>query len=352
MRKLIYLTAVLLLMGLVFDVHAQMNQRDIKRNNLRMMNYRGRKKGFNKENRYNQIGITLNAMNYYGDLSPKPGWLSTDLGFTRPAIGVSFSHRFGPRYTLTSAFMYGSLQGADAESANQNDSQNGVFRYQRNLSFRNRIKELSVVAVFDLFENHSTYISRVRWTPFAYSGVAVFHHNPEAKVPETGLDGTPFPNAGQWVSLSEIGTEGQHATLQEGDVNFGVKPYKNFQIAIPFGIGVRFRLNEVMDLSAEFGFRYLFTDYIDDVSRNYVDLGVFGSNELAKALSYRGNEIGPGNTTTYIGRDGNSYDVIPGYGQESLHNNRGNKDDKDIYTVTTIRLTYVMGTTFNRAKFR
>lgn len=353
MRKLVVLTtALLLLTGLVFDLHAQMNRRDIKRNNLRMMTYRGKKKGFSKENRYNTIGITLNAMNYYGDLSPKPGRISTDLGFTRPAVGISFSHRFGPRYSLQGAFMYGSLQGSDAESADQNDSENGVFRYQRNLSFRNRIKELSVVAVFDLYENHSTYISRVRWTPFAYAGLAVFHHNPQAKVPETSLNGTPFPNAGEWVSLSDLGTEGQHATLDANDANYGIKPYQNIQLAIPFGVGVRFRLNEVMDFSAEFGFRYLFTDYIDDVSRNYVDLGVFGSNELAKALSYRGNEVAPSNTVTYIGRDGNSYSVIPGYGQEYVENVRGNKNDKDIYTVLTLRLTYVIGETFNRAKFR
>ena len=73
--------------------------------------------------------------------------------------------------------------------------------------------------------------------------------------------------------------------------NHGIKSYKKFQVAIPFGIGARFRLNEMLDLSAELGFRYLFTDYIDDVSKNYVDLGVFGNDELAKAMSYRTNEV-------------------------------------------------------------
>jgi hypothetical protein len=166
------------------------------------------------------------------------------------------------------------------------------------------------------------------------------------------LNGNPFPNAGDWVDLQPLGTEGQNANLLESDVNHGIKEYKNIQFAIPFGIGARFRLNEVLDFSVEFGFRYLFTDYIDDVSQNYVDLGVFGSNELAKALSYRGNEINPTNTFTYTGRDGNSYNVIPGYGHESPDNWRGHKDDKDIYTVTTLRISYIVGKTFNRAKFR
>ena len=70
------------------------------------------------------------------------------------------------------------------------------------------------------------------------------------------------------------------------------------------GIGARFRINEVLDFSAEIGFRYLFTDYIDDVSGNYVDLGVFNT-ELAKAMSYRSSEVATP-TATYVGRDGNT----------------------------------------------
>lgn len=350
MRKLFYFLVLLFMVGSVGDLQAQMSRRKIKKNNKQMMTFRGKKHGFAKEKKYNTLSLTANAMNYYGDLSPKPGQLSTDIGFTKPAVGLSFSHRFGPRYSLTGSFMYGSLKGSD-ESADRNDSENGVFRYQRNLSFRNRVKELSIVASFDLFENQSLYISRVSWTPFAYVGVAVFHHNPQAQVPDTDINGIPFANAGEWVDLEPLGTEGQHATLQADDVNHGIKEYKNIQMAIPFGIGARFRLNELMDISVEFGLRYLFTDYMDDVSKNYVDLGVFGNNELAKAMSYRGNELNPTNTTTYIGRDGNSYTVIPGYGQEFPSNNRGDKS-KDIYTVTTLRISYIIGKTLSRAKFR
>lgn len=355
MRKVLVVFLSVILMGLMSEeAMGQLNRNQIRKNNKRLMSYRGKKFGFGKEKRYNTIGISLNALNYYGDLAPTPKKISTDLGFTRPAVGLSWSHRFGPRYTLTAAFMYGTLRGADAESADQNDADNGVYRYQRNLSFRNRIKELSVVAMFDLFENQSTYISRVKWTPFAFAGLAVFHHNPQAQVPQFQLDGTtPFPNAGQWVDLQPIGTEGQHADLLDTDVNHGIEPYKRIQLAIPFGIGARFRLNEVMDLSVEMGFRYVFTDYLDDVSQNYVDLGVFGNDELAKALSYRTNEIPNVNLTrSYVGRDGTTYNVIAGYGEESRDNVRGKKNDKDTYTVISLRLTYIMGKTFHRAKFR
>lgn len=363
MRKIYYLIVVAVLCSSGFESYCQLNRKNIKKNNRRIASYRGKKTNFGKDKIYNAIGFSLSALNYYGDLAPKPGALSTDISFTRPALGFSFSHRFGPRYTLTSSFMYGTLTGSDSESADKGDTDNGVYRYQRNLSFRNRIKELSVVASFDLFENMSTYISRVKWTPYAYVGIAVLHHNPQAQVPDTQVDGvTPFANAGEWVALKPLGTEGQNAALLSTDANAGINSYKLIQPAIPFGIGVRFRVNEVIDLAGEFGVRYLFTDYIDDVSRNYVDLGVFEGDEVAKAMSYRTFELPEFNPATsgalhtYTGRDNQQYSVLAGYGEEfnveGSTNLRGNKNDRDIYTAFTIRATYILGKTFHRAKFR
>ena len=352
MRRLFYFFVVI---GLLMSVesYGQLNRKSIKKNNRRISNFRGKKFHFGKEKVYNALGVSLNALNYYGDLAPRPSKISTDIGFTRPGLGVSFAHRFGPRYTLTATFFYSTLRGADTDSADPDDTSNGIFRYNRNLSFRSRIKELSVVAAFDLFPNQATYISRVKWTPYAFLGAAVLHHNPKAQVPETDLQGNPLPNAGQWVALQPLGTEGQNGGLATTDANYGIKPYKLIQPAIPFGLGMRFRINEVMDFSAELGFRYLFTDYLDDVSGNYVDLSVFGNNELAKAMSYRSNEVvNPSQLIPTTTRNGDTYNLLPGYGQEHPDNMRGNADDRDIYMVTTFKLTYILGKTFHRAKFR
>jgi hypothetical protein len=334
-----------------------MSRKTIKRNNKRIGNFKGRKSHFDKQKVYNAVGISLNALNYYGDLSPGSGTMSTDLSQTKPAIGVSFVHRFGPRYQLVASFTYGGIRGSDNVSADKGDENNGIYRYNRNLSFRNRIKELSVVGQVDLFENQSTYISRVKWTPFVYAGLAVFHHNPQAQAPEFDAAGNPTGKKGEWVDLQPLGTEGQNADLLETDVNHGLEPYKRIQFAIPFGFGARFRLTEVMDISAEFGFRYTFTDYLDDCSGNYVDLDVFGNDNLARAMSYRSNEVATPNHT-YTGRNGGVYNVLSGYGEESgvtpgePGNVRGNNSNKDIYMVTTVRLTYILGKTFHRAKFR
>jgi hypothetical protein len=362
MRKLLYLIIAFALLASGNEAYAQMNRRAIKKNNKRISSFRGRKAWFGKEKRYDAIGFGVNALNYYGDLSPKPSIFSTDIKFTRPAFAISWSHRFGPRYTLMASFMYGTLKGSDSKSADERDTDNGLQRYQRNLSFRNRVKELSVVAMFDLFENQSTYISRVKWTPYLFAGIAVFTNNPQAQAPATDLQGNPLAGGGKWVDLQPLGTEGQYSVLQPGDANNGIKPYHKIQPSIPIGIGARFRINEVMDFSAEIGFRYTFTDYLDDVSKSYVDLGVFGNNELAKAMSYRSNEIDPATLKdpsyeTYTGRDGQSYTVLAGYGNEKTYasgdtNVRGNKKNKDMYMVTTFRLTYIIGKTFHRAKFR
>lgn len=351
MRKLIFAVLAILLLANAEEVSAQMNRRAIKKNNRRISSYRGKKSFFSKEKMYSMVGLSISALNYYGDLAPKPSKMSTDISFTRPAVGLTFAHRFGPRYTLTGTLMYGALRGSDEKSADESDTENGLYRAQRNLSFRNRIQELSVIASIDLFENQATYISRVAWTPYVFAGLSVFHHNPQAQAPATDLQGNALADAGKWVNLQPLGTEGQHATLLDTDANSGINPYKRIQLAIPMGVGARFRLNQVLDLSVEFGFRYLFTDYIDDVSKNYVDLGVFGNDQLAKAMSYRSNEkYAP--TTSYVGRDGVTYNVLAGYGQEYPDNMRGNKGDKDIFMVTTIRVSYILGKTFHRAKFR
>ncbi len=356
MRKLIVGALCLLLLLSAGDSWAQFNRKSVKKNNKRIASYRGKKSGFGKNKIYNALGVSVSSLNYYGDIAPRPSRLSSDISFTRPAIGISFAHRFGPRYTLMGQFMYGNLKGSDAETSDKDDLENGKFRYQRNLAFRSAIKELSVLAYFDLFENDATYISRVKWTPYLYVGVAGFHHNPKAQAPASGLNGEVLGvSEGEWIALRPLGTEGQYANLDQTDANYGLKPYSLFQFAIPFGLGARFRINEVMDLWADWGFRYTFTDYLDDVSGNYVDLGVFGSDNLARAMSYRSNELPASDLPAldpYLARNGQTYSTIPGYGREHPDNLRGSKNDRDIYMVVSIRLTYILGATFHKAKFR
>ena len=357
MRKLLVIVFAVVFVSLIsIESNAQFNKKMIRKNNKRMRNFKGKKNNFSKNKKYNYVGITLNTFNYFGDLSPLPKKISTDISFTKPAIGVTFGHRFGPRYTLRGEFRYGGLSGSDFESADPND-ENARFRYVRNLQFRNRIKELTVTGVFDLFKNGSTYVNRVDLTPYAFVGVTLFHHNPQAFVGKDGPDG--FKET--WVDLKPLGTEGQNLDLPSDHPNSGEGEYKKLQIAIPFGIGVRYKLNEVFDISLEMATRFLFTDHIDDVSGSYVDKTLFEDGSLSQYLSDRSTEL----TDAVSGnaRDGEAVgavtqgvlgqtDAFGGYGSNYEYNIRGNSNDNDLYFVTTLRLSYVIGASFRKAKFR
>jgi len=328
-----------------------------------MATYTG-KKHFGGKLIYTGIGISVGSLNYYGDLSPLPTKFSTDFKLTKPAFGISLFRRLGPRYSLMAQFMYGTLEGSDATSAKKDNLSNGIFRYDRNLSFRNRIKELSVTAVFDLFKNDETFRKRVWWTPYVFAGVAVFAHNPMAKEPATFLDGTSNPNAGKWIALQPLGTEGQYSKLKPGDVNYGIKPYSLIQVAIPIGVGARFRINDVLDLWADIGFRYTFTDYLDDVSKNYVDLNSLqaknkNDNKLAQAMAYRSNEV-MGNPTAATSsahdypateHSGEFY-TWAGYGSEGKDNIRGHANNRDMYVVSSIKITYILKPSYFGSKRR
>ena len=69
---------------------------------------------------------------------------------------------------------------------------NSIHRYTRNLSFRNDIKELSSVAVIDLFKNNGTSFARVKWTPYIFGGLALIHHNPKKHKESTPTGSTGY----------------------------------------------------------------------------------------------------------------------------------------------------------------
>lgn len=312
---------------------------------------------FNKELRYTTVGFSVNAINYFGDLAPRPGNFSTDISFTRAGFGLLINRRVGSRVFLRGAFNWATMKGDDFESADLEDPESRD-RYARNLQFRNTIFELSGTAIFDLIRNHGFYIKRARFTPYVFAGVAVFHHNPQARVPEVDLNAVPLANAGDWVDLHPLGTEGQNNDASDVD------PYHKVQISIPTGLGVRLKLNKNFDLAFEIGYRILFFDYIDDVSTRYPDYGLL-ENDLARTLSGRASEpiavvsgdernadllqVLERSRTSYVGADGNTYSVV----SDNLPGGRrGDSNDNDLYVVTSLQLTYVLGSPFGKPKFR
>ncbi len=364
MTKLIKLIFAIVLAFIISNGYAQINRRQAKRNNKAMANFKGQNNGFTKPKKYFYVGVGINSMNYFGDIAPKSGIFSTKISSTRPGFSLSGGYRIGPRYAIEASLSYGTLFSDDNKAADP-VGETSNYRYKRNLHFRNNILELAVMGVFDLFQNQGSYLSRIQLTPYALVGVAGFHHNPQAIAPATNVhNGNALPEAGQWVDLAPLGTEGQYADLLPTDANFGIKPYSLWQVSIPFGLGARYKLGEALDISFDITFRYLFFDYIDDLSDNYVDLDVLGS-DLARVMSDRSVEptgaktgddrsqyISGWDVRNYTGRNGNSYTVVNGFGSEQESNKRGGASDNDIYYVTSVKVSYILGSSFRRAKFR
>ncbi len=271
---------------------------------------------FSKRKQYNSVGVSLNAMNYFGDITPKPSIPSFRAGATRPNIGLSFTHRFAPRISGRASLSYGRITGDDAKAADQND-QDAKYRYNRNMNFRNDILELSAVGIFDLVENRNNYIKRPDFVPYLFGGVGVIHHNPKGENKQTG----------NIVALQPLRTEGQSSG------------YSLTQIVIPFGAGARYKLNRNFDVGLELGFRKTFTDYLDDVSTNYVsDVSKLNGADAQYFGWYatKGTALVPG-----------TYDL-----NQQANGQRGKSNEKDWYTTLGVSVNYILAPKVRNPKFR
>jgi len=355
--KIIFLLLSLFLFSEI-DLYAQgrNSNRRTRSKSRQISSYRGNASSAFGIRAYNSVTFAINSMNYFGDLAPKAAVTSTDISFTRPGLSVGFERKLLPRLSVRANLLVGRLKGSDYKSADPND-QDARFRYVRNLQFRNDIIEFSGIAVIDFFENYGSFVNRPNFSPYVFVGLAVFYHNPKGLVPETNVNnGSALAQAGQWVALEPLGTEGQYSA------GSGVSTYSKVQLAIPAGLGIRFRLNQGMDLSMEVGYRHLFFDHIDDVGGDFIDLNLL-NNELSQVMSDRSRELvdvesgidreltNPSVAEIWNRRDANG--LIPGYGSSGKDNIRGDGSDNDIYIVTSIKLTYILGgSIFGGAKYR
>ena len=274
---------------------------------------------FSKRKQYNSVGFSLNAMNYFGDVVPVTNFSSFRFGATRAGAGVSITRRFYPRLSGRFGLMYGRISGSDTESADPNDP-NARFRYNRNFTFRNDIIEASAVAIVDLVENRNNYLKRPDFVPYVFAGVAGFYHNPQ------GLVGTNTQNlaVGSYVSLADVQTEGQSSG------------YGKTQFSIPFGGGIRYRINRNFDASLEIGWRKTFTDYLDDVGGKYADKSLL----TTPAQKYFGNEITRSQTGEFAGFTNPT-------------SQRGDSRNRtDWYIVTGVTLNYILTPRIKNPKFR
>lgn len=153
----------------------------------------------------------------------------------------------------------------------QGDDKKGSSAMQlRNLNFQSKLFEWELSAQYSFFSLNDKW-----WTPYVFAGAGLYHFNPYTS--DAG---------GNKVYLAPLSTEGQ------GFIN-GKSNYKLTQFNIPLGIGATYSLGEDVRLGLELGYRKLFTDYLDDVSTNYVDQAALlaARGPQAVDLAWRGDEV-------------------------------------------------------------
>ncbi len=189
-----------------------------------------------------EFGLGVGGSIYYGDLSPDKALDNFKL--VRPAIGIFAAHHFNDRIALQLGVNNFTLTGDDKINTR-------AALINRNLSFRSNVWEISVkgeyyILSFDPERNDFPL------SIFVSSGATVFFHNPKAYL------------AGQYYALQPLSTEGQGLPSFQDR-----KPYKLTQLAIPAILGLKYNLGPMLSLFIEFGPRFTFTDYLDDVSNTY-----------------------------------------------------------------------------------
>jgi hypothetical protein len=235
-----------------------------------------------------EAGLILGGSNYMGDLAKFINPLETRL-----MAGALCRFNYSDFITLRGTFSLGTIRGADKNY--ENDS----ARYARNLSFKSNIIEFAATVEWNILGYGETTRERPG-SPFLFLGIAVFKFNPVAKYhyvdqvrDQSGNLVANNPELkqydNQWVELQPLGTEGQETTkFNDRD------RYPLTQISIPMGFGYKKQIDENWAIGAEFGLRKTFTDYLDDVSKDYVDDQIVGAayGPLAAAMKDRSVELG------------------------------------------------------------
>jgi hypothetical protein len=203
------------------------------------------------------------------------GDLNTRAHINRPKIAATafFRKNFGNYIALRVGASFAQLGYSDIYNTH-ND-----YMKARNLSFNSNVWELALQGDFNFFRfmpGEPGY----NFTPYITFGIGVFNYDPFAML------------AGQKYFLRPLNTEGQGSSLYPDR-----KAYGSMAFSIPLGVGLKYCINESINVGFEIVHRVTGTDYLDDVSTTYVDPSIFpplpdGSPSPAYLLHDRSYEVG------------------------------------------------------------
>ncbi|MEO6490861.1 MAG: DUF6089 family protein [Ferruginibacter sp.] len=264
-----------------------------------------------------EIGASLGVMNCFTDLGGKKGtghkyYRGNDFSNSQVDAGIYMALMYKYAVGLRLDVTFGHVKASDETLEPVRETTYG--RYDRNLSFKSQIIELCMVAEIHprYFKNYEDAEKLPRLSPYLLGGIGIFSFKPQAQ-----LDG-------QWIDLQPLRTEGQGFAEYPDR-----KKYSLTQLVVPVGIGIKYKCTPIINISLECASRILFTDYLDDVSTQYVNPNLFSNylsgQELENALKLndRRDELNP----THSYRPGTQ---------------RGNPANNDSYYTFNIRIAALL----------
>ena len=213
--------------------------------------------------RHHEMGIFGGTSSYYGDLQEK---LFPDEGY-RASGGLMYKYFVHPSLGFRFGATYASLYGADSLSESPAVK-------KRNLNFQTNLFELSAAVEANMIP---VDFDEYKFSPYIFAGFCLFYYNPY----------TIAPNDDK-IYLRPLSTEGQ-GLRQYPDR----KVYTLVNAGFPLGGGIKTLIGKTVLIGAEIGFRYTVTDYLDDVSKTYVNMDTLWQYKGKQSgnLSYRTDEL-------------------------------------------------------------
>ena len=232
---------------------------------------------------YDGVQVSLGTSFFHGDV----GSGSSRVGLN---AGVAYRHLFNKKWSVRPKFNYTAFSGDDAKGNNK----------ERNLSFKNKSLRGDITMVYNFVEYDPGKNQYSGASPFIAFGLGGMTNNPTATF------------EGNTYALQELTTEGTE--------------YSRFTFYVPLSLGVNVHLNSQMYIGFEYTFHYVFSDYLDDVSGEYINNDKL--NGIASSLADRSYEGGfiPTKTT-----DGKTW---------SEGSKRGSNDSNDFFSTFSFHIGY------------
>ncbi|MBK8245465.1 MAG: outer membrane beta-barrel protein [Saprospiraceae bacterium] len=220
------------------------------------------------------LGLLMGGSNYSGDLT----YTARDvLRQTKLAIGLHFRYDFSNMISFK-------LQGMRLAVAADDKISTQDWQQRRNLNFMSTIYNLDLLGQINLMGFF--YPDPKRFNVYLTGGLSFFHFNPKGNY------------LGTWYDLQPLGTEGQGIPGYKA-------PYNLNSLALTMGLGVRYFLTSNISVGLEYLTRQTKTDYLDDVSGDYVDVDLLTkyNGPIAAALGNKINAPGGSQKANPLDRD-------------------------------------------------